>query len=249
MFFNFGIIDIIDIFCVALLLFYIYKLMKNSRSLNIFVGIIFFVVFWLLVSHVLEMRLLSTILDKFISVGLIALIIIFQKELRSFFYNIGSHQRNGFLKFFIKNNENDSANANANAIIMACDNMAKQKVGALIVIEKNHHLDDIVATGETINADISQRLIENIFFKNSPLHDGAMIISKHRIMAAGCILPLAHDVEIPAQFGLRHRAAMGMSQNSDAVIIVVSEETGRITLAVNGEFIHNLNAEQLENYL
>lgn len=196
------------------------------------------------------MRLLSTILDKFISVGIIALIIIFQNELRSFFYNIGSRQRHGFLKFFFKNNSNISDNnAEIAAIVMACDNMSKQKVGALIVIEKNHYLDEIISTGEVINADISQRLIENIFFKNSPLHDGAMIISKRRIKAAGCILPLAHDTDMPSQFGLRHRAAMGMSQISDAVVIVVSEETGNITLAVNGEFVHNVSAEQLGTYM
>ncbi len=134
-------------------------------------------------------------------------------------------------------------------IVMACTNMARQKTGALIVLERNITLDDIVATGDTIDANINQRLIENIFFKNSPLHDGAMIISKHRIKAAGCILPVAHDMSIPKEFGLRHRAAMGMSQESDAIVIVTSEETGRITVAMNGQFRIRVSAEELESIL
>src|SRR5574344_1323408 len=134
-------------------------------------------------------------------------------------------------------------------IVLACMNMSKQKVGALIVMERNFPLTDIVRTGEEIDAKINQRLIENIFFKNSPLHDGAMIISKKRIKAAGCILPVSHDLDIPRELGLRHRAAMGMSQESDAICIVVSEETGRISTAINGNFRLRLSAESLESIL
>ena len=134
-------------------------------------------------------------------------------------------------------------------IVMSCMNMSKGKVGALIVIERTMPLDDIVRTGDMIDATINQRLIENVFFKNSPLHDGAMIISKRRIKAAGCILPVSHDLDIPKELGLRHRAAMGMSQESDAVAVVVSEETGGISVAVRGEFRLRLSAEELEGIL
>ena len=134
-------------------------------------------------------------------------------------------------------------------IVMSCMNLSKGKVGALIVIERTVPLDDIVRTGDTIDAAINQRLIENIFFKNSPLHDGAMIISRRRIKAAGCILPVSHDLDIPKELGLRHRAAMGMSQESDALAVVVSEETGSISVAVRGEFRLRLSAEELEAIL
>ena len=134
-------------------------------------------------------------------------------------------------------------------IVLACMSMSKGKVGALIVIEKSMPLNDIIRTGEIINANVNQRLIENIFFKNSPLHDGAMVISKKRIKAAGCILPVSHDLNIPKELGLRHRAAMGISQKSDAHAIIVSEETGSISVAYRGQFYLRLNAEELESLL
>lgn len=134
-------------------------------------------------------------------------------------------------------------------VVMACLSMGKQKVGALIVIEHTTPLDEVVRTGEIIDAAISQRLIENIFFKNSPLHDGAMVISKKRIKAAGCILPVSHDLNILKELGLRHRAAMGISQKSDAHAIIVSEETGAISVAYRGQFYLRLNAEELESLL
>ena len=134
-------------------------------------------------------------------------------------------------------------------IVMACMSMSKQKVGALIVIERNLPLNDIIRSGELIDANINQRLIENIFFKNSPLHDGAMIISKKRIKAAGCILPVSHSMDIPKELGLRHRAALGVSQQTDALAVIVSEETGGISIAFKGEFHLRLSAEALESFL
>jgi uncharacterized protein (TIGR00159 family) len=134
-------------------------------------------------------------------------------------------------------------------IVMGCMNMSRQKVGALIVIERATPLDDIVATGETIDANINQRLLENLFFKNSPLHDGAVIISKLRVKAAGCILPVSHNLDIPKELGLRHRAALGITQESDAIAVVVSEETGGISAAIRGELRLRLSAEQLEGFL
>lgn len=254
MFLEFGIKDIIDIVLVALMLYYIYRLMRESRSANAFKGIMVFVIVWLFVSQVLAMRLLGTILDKLVGVGLLALIVIFQEEIRKFLVNLGGHQRMQALKrFFTSSKEKDKDSREVKQMIMplvmASINMSRQKVGALVVLERGATLDDVVATGDKIDANINQRLIENIFFKNSPLHDGAMIISDKRIKAAGCILPVSHDLSIPKELGLRHRAAMGISEETDAVAIVVSEETGSISVAIKGRFRLHLSAEELESIL
>ena len=249
--FEFGIKDFVDIFCVALMLYYIYRLMKESRSLNVFIGIMVFIVVWLFVSQILEMRLLGSIMDKLVSVGVIAIIILFQEEIRKFLYNLGAHRRvNGIIRLFVSGDNKDKVDMESiMPVVMACMNMGKARIGALIVIERISSLDDIVETGDIIDANINQRLIENIFFKNSPLHDGAMVISKKRIRAAGCILPVSHSIDIPKELGLRHRAAMGISQDSDAIAIVVSEETGRFSVAIMGQFHLRLSAEQLESIL
>lgn len=249
--FDFGIKDFIDIFCVALMLYYIYRLMKESRSLNVFIGVLVFIVTWLFVSQVLEMHLLGSIMDKLVSVGVIAIIILFQEEIRKFLYNLGTHRKvNSILRLFSSGDKKARVDMEAiMPVVMACMSMSKGKVGALIVVERLTPLDEIVETGDIIDANINQRLIENIFFKNSPLHDGAMIISNKRIRAAGCILPVSHSFDIPKELGLRHRAAMGISQDSDAIAIVVSEETGRISVAIKGQFHLRLSAEQLESIL
>jgi len=254
MFFEFGLKDVIDILLVALLLYYLYRLMRESRSLNVFIGIMVFVVVWIFVSQVLEMRLLGTIFDKLVSVGVIALIVIFQEDIRKVLYNLGAHQRVRRLAAFFTSQKSHerkkkSIKRDIMPVVMACMNMGRSKVGALIVFERSMPLDDIVSTGDFIDASINQRLIENVFFKNSPLHDGAMIITQHRIKAAGCILPVSHDLDIPKELGLRHRAAMGVSQESDALAIVVSEETGTISVAINGQFRLRLSAEELESIL
>ena len=253
MFFEFGIKDIIDIVLVALMLFYIYRLMKESRSLNVFMGILMFIVFWLVVSQVLEMKLLGSILDKLVSVGVIGLIILFQEDIRKFLYNLGAHQRMQALRRLFSNNDKglseEQVKQTIMPIVMSCMSMSKKKVGALIVIQRATPLDDIVATGERIDAAISQQLIENIFFKNSPLHDGAMVIARQRIRAAGCILPVSHNLDIPKELGLRHRAALGITHESDCIAIVVSEETGGISVAINNRFQLRLSAEKLESIL
>ena len=253
MFFEFGIKDIVDILLVALVLYYSYRLMRESRSLNVFIGIMVFVVVWLFVSQVLQMRLLGSILDKLVSVGVIALIVLFQDDIRKFLYNLGAHQQmKRFTSLFSsrgKDKDNKEVKEMIMPIVMASMNMSKGKVDALIVIERSVLLDEIVQTGDLIDATINQRLIENIFFKNSPLHDGAMVVSKKRIKAAGCILPVSHDLDIPKELGLRHRAAMGISQETDTVAVVVSEETGGISVAVRGNFRLRLSAEELESIL
>lgn len=249
MFLEFGIKDFIDILLVAYLLYHIYKLMKESGSINIFIGVLVFLSIWVLVSQVLEMRLLGSIFNMLQSVGVLALIILFQEEIRRFLLTLGTqHRARGLLKLFGGEKEKIKK-TDILPIVMACQNMSRQKMGALIVIEQDLSLKDVIHTGDTIHANINQRLIENIFFKNSPLHDGAMIISNNHIEAAGCILPVSHDLNIPRHLGLRHRAALGISQSSDAVVIIVSEENGAISTARGGKFRLRLSAEELEREL
>lgn len=249
MFFDISIMDIIDVVLVALVLYYMYRLMKDSGSLNVFVGILVFIFSWLFVSKMLQMRLLGSILDQLMSVGTLALVVIFQEEIRNFFRTLGSHRHFGFLSKFFSRDKKDSNATEVMPIVLACNSMAQQKVGALIVVQRNMLLDDIVKTGETINANISQRLVEAVFFKNAPLHDGAMIIQNGRITAAQCILPVSHNMNISKKLGLRHRSAIGITEIYDAIAIVVSEETGTISAAIGGKLIQNLDARKLEEIL
>ena len=249
-FLKFGVKDLVDILLVAYLLYQTYRLMKDSGSINIFIGILVFIGCWIIVSQVLEMRLLGSIFDKLVSVGVLALIVLFQDDVRKFLVTVGSHKRGeNLLRFLRKNNQEKVEQSDIMPIVMACMSMSKSKTGALIVVEKNIPLNEIIRSGDTINADVNQRLIENIFFKNSPLHDGAMIIRHKQIVAAGCILPVSHDLNIPKELGLRHRAAMGVSQETDALAIIVSEETGGISVAHKGHFQLRLTAEELERIL
>lgn len=249
MFFDFSIKDVIDILLFALLLYYLYRLMKDSGSLNIFVGIMIFLFVWVLVSKILGMRLLGSVFDQMMNVGAIALVVIFHEEIRNFFKSLGSRRYFKYLSTLFTRKGEDGNIENVMPVVMACISMAQQKVGALIVIEQKVALDDVIRTGEPINSDISQRLIEAIFFKNAPLHDGAMVIRGGRIVAAQCILPVSHDLNIPRKLGLRHRSAMGVSEMSDAIAIIVSEETGSISVAQNGKFSLNLDAHKLEQLL
>ena len=247
---GFGIKDLIDVLLVALMLFYLYKFMKESGSLNLFIGILIIIAIWVLVSQIFQMRLLGGILDTLVSVGALALIVLFQDEIRHFLRNVGSQRRvRRILDLLAKKDNAPTDHSELMPLVMACMNMAKRKEGALIVIEQGDKLGEVIKTGESINADINQLLIENIFFKNSPLHDGAMVIRQKNIVAAGCLLPVSHSMDIPKSLGLRHRAALGISQETDALAIVVSEETGNITVAHRGELHRRLSAEQLEKLL
>ena len=248
---DFGIKDAIDILCVAFLLYYFFKIMKDSGSMNTFFGIVVFFLLWIVVSPVLEMKLMGTIFDKLVSVGVLALIILFQEDIRRFFLTLGSSNRfTTIRKLFTKKKNKEEENPAVMQIVRACAYMSKNNIGALIIIERNMALTDIANTGEIIDANINAQLIKNIFFKNSPLHDGAMIISNNRISAAACILPVSHNNDISKDYGLRHRAALGITQQSDAVSVVVSEETGQITMARRGKVIkQNASQEELESYL
>lgn len=254
MFYTFNIKDAIDILLTAVILFYFYRVMRETRSVRVFSGVLIFITFWIVISKILEMKLLGSILDQLINVGAIALIVLFQSEIRKFFYELGTHNRMGRLIRYLhsdrkKQGEYRHRREDIYPIVMACLNMSKQKVGALIVLQNSLPLGDFIDTGEAIDAHVSQRLIENIFFKNSPLHDGAMIVKEGRIMAAACIMPTSHDVDIPKEFGLRHRAAKGTSNETDALSIVVSEETGGITAAYRSKFKTHVTSEELEEML
>jgi uncharacterized protein (TIGR00159 family) len=248
----FGIKDIIDVLLVAFFLYETYLLMRKTGTTAIFLGVLAFVAIWILVSHVFEMQLMGAILDKFISVGFILLVIVFQKEIRTFLQALGSNKGFGFVKKLFKPKNSVAVDENITyimPIVLASMDMAKRKEGALIAIQQSVSLDTFVKTGETLNANINARLIENLFFKNSPLHDGAMIIADKRIKAAGCILPVSQKQDIPKELGLRHRSALGLSQETDAKIIIVSEETGKISLAEAGQLYLNISAEELQNRL
>lgn len=251
---EFGIKDIFDIVIVALLLFYIYRLMKESGTLNIFYGVMAFIVVWAIASEILDMRLTGTILDKFMSIGLLILVILFQDQIKRFLVQLGSHRDWRFLRKLF-HHEGDSSGADAEvhrrvmSIVYACMSMAKSKTGALIVVQNTMPLEAYAKTGDIIDARINTRLIENIFFKNSPLHDGAMIIAHSRIEAAGCILPVSHDSDVPRSLGLRHRSALGIAQATDAMAVVVSEETGYISVAFRGSLDTRLSSTELEKRL
>lgn len=241
-----GIKDIIDILLVAILLFAIYRVLRRSGASNLFWGIMAFIFTWLLVSYVFELELTGALFDRFISVGAIALIVIFQEEIRTFFYKVGSQFNvERFKDRWSKVKHKQNSRTQVDAILNACEHMAASKTGALIVIKAQQELKVYEDTGEIVDAAVSTRLIENIFFKNTPLHDGALIINGNRISAAACILPVSKRVDLPKSYGLRHRAALGLCEKTDALTIVISEETGKISVA-KAEKIQKVTLKELE---
>lgn len=235
-------LDALDIFIVAILLFQLYQLIKGTAAIRIFVGILTIIIFWRL-TKVFQMELVSTILGQFIGIGAIAVIIIFQPELRKFLVRIGSNSNKIFTdnlssKGMFKWRFNEETETfKVEELSKACRRLAINKTGALIVIQKRTDLGSYIESGRKLDASLSTDLLESIFFKNSPLHDGAVIIDGNKILAASCILPVSDNNNIPLHYGLRHRAALGLSEISDCISIVVSEETGSISLLNNGKFI------------
>lgn len=244
-----GLKDIVDILLVAGLMFYIYKLMKDTGTLNIFIGFLSFIIVWFLLAKVFDMQLIGAIMDKFTDAALFVIVVLFQDQIKRFFNEVGSHQRWRFLNKFLHKAENKDKQKWVMPVVYACMSMSKSKTGALIVIQQHMSLDDYASTGDVIDATINNRLLENIFFKNSPLHDGAVIIAGEKIEAAGCILPVSHDTGLPRYLGLRHRSALGISQATDAIAVVVSEETGNISYAYRGEMHLKLSSTELEHSL
>lgn len=248
---KFQIKDIIDILLVASLLYLVYKRIKGTIAFNIFLGLCLFIAFWWLV-QALDMELLSWMLNGVASVGVLAVIVLFQPEIRKFLVLLGSkYQFNSKFSFdkFVSKEGDDILSFYLNPIIQASCNMAKKNIGAIIIITKQANLVDITQTGELLNAVISTPLLESIFSKDSPLHDGAVVIADNKIKAASCLLPISYNTDLPKEMGLRHRAGLGISQHSDARVIIVSEERGEVSFAVNGKLHRDLDSNSLKTLL
>jgi uncharacterized protein (TIGR00159 family) len=251
-FLDFKITDAIDIVLVALLLFYIYKLVKGTVAINIFIGIVMVWGLWKL-TELLEIKMISSIIGGFMNIGLIALIIVFQQEIRKFLLMLGSTnlaKKSSFVKHFkFLNQDLQVLDTDVAAVVAALYKMEQTKTGALLIIEKNNSLDFVRQSGDRMNIELSQPIIESIFYKNSPLHDGAAIIENNFIVATRVILPVSEERSIPLRFGLRHRAAVGITEKTDALALVVSEETGTISYIKNGEFVLFKDSEELVKML
>ncbi|WP_129718182.1 diadenylate cyclase CdaA [Pedobacter sp. SYP-B3415] len=252
-FLKISVTDVVDVVLVAILIYYVYSLIRNTLAVNLLLGMLIVLILWFVVDS-LKMELLSAIINKFMSVGIIALLIIFQPEIRRFLLLLGKNaflQKNkawwGYL-FGRKDIERNNL-ARIKPIIDACKSMKKTRTGALIVIVKFYDEQFFANSCEEVNAKISKRLLEAIFQKNSPLHDGAVVISENKIKSASCILPLTDNDQLPPQFGLRHRAGIGVSETTDAVAVIVSEETGEISYAKQGRVRMNVSFGELEKLL
>ncbi|HEY0030501.1 MAG TPA: diadenylate cyclase CdaA [Bacteroidia bacterium] len=246
-------IDIVDILLVAVLIYQLYYLVKGTVAINIFIGILLIYLLWLIVRSV-NMQLFGSILSKFIDVGFIALLIVFQPELRRFLLYLGTSDlftkgKIGKGIFDFKWQVNKSQSLDINSIIKACKNMSESKTGAIIILTKDNDLKFYANTGDLIDAKVSVRMIESIFYKNSPLHDGAIIISDNVIIAARCVLPVTEHTDFPAHLGMRHRAAVGITENTDAIAIVVSEQTGELSYSIEGKLKHAIPLERLKELL
>ncbi len=253
LFIDIGWADIVDILLVAYLLYAIYKLVKGSVAMNILAGLLLLYFMWKIVD-LAHMRMLSEILNQFISVGVLALIIVFQPEIRKFLIILGQqastgirkNSKTGFLKKLLGDNTTE---IDIDEIVEACKNMAAEKTGAIIVLTRSNQLEEEINSGQEIEGIISAPLIESIFYKNNPLHDGALIITNNRIKAARCVLPITERTSFPADYGLRHRAGAGVTEQTDAFVIIVSEQTGKIAIASDGEVRFNLSVIELKRTL
>ncbi|MBP8676906.1 diadenylate cyclase CdaA [Bacteroidales bacterium MB20-C3-3] len=244
-FIKIGFIDILDIFLVGLLIYQAYKLIKGTAAMNIFTGVLVFYFIWIIVKA-LHMDLLGEIMGQIIGVGGIALVILFQQEIRRFLLRIGtryidSRKQMRLVRAFMGKQKRAISLETLEEITLACKRMAETKTGALIVLAHSSALEVVAETGDRIDSLVNRRLIETIFFKNTPLHDGAMLIFGEKIIAARCTLPISESPSIPAHYGMRHRAAIGITEQSDASVIVVSEQRGEISFVTNGE-IKSMNS-------
>jgi diadenylate cyclase len=241
--------DIVDILLVAILFYQLYKIVKGTVAINIFIGLIAIYFLWKFLGF-LEMKLLSKIIGQFIEAGAIVIVIVFQQEIRKFLVYLGTKSFSGRTNFFNKLMKGaGSETKEIHPVIQAAYHLAQTKTGALIVLANQSDLSFYESTGDKIDAALSARLIENIFFKNSPLHDGAVIIEGNKIKAARCVLPVTEQEDLPANYGMRHRAAIGVTESSDCVAISVSEETGKVSLAKGGAIFPNLTREEMEKLM
>ncbi|MBQ9549140.1 MAG: diadenylate cyclase CdaA [Bacteroidales bacterium] len=245
-------VDIVDIAVVALIIYVVFHWLRGSSAMNIFIAILFLFVIRIIAVG-LNMKLLSALMGTVVDVGAIALVVIFQPEIRQFLGRVG---RSGIarggrsLTDRILHREGDALPpAAVKEVVAACAAMAEQKTGALIVIRHRNNLEDIIATGDRLDADIRERLLENIFFKDSPLHDGAVVLGGGRIVAARCTLPMTERTDLPARYGMRHKSAVGLTERSDADVIVVSEQRGTISFVHEGVIREGVNRYELRQLL
>lgn len=245
-------VDLIDIGLVSFLLYQVYKLMKGSVAVKIFLGVLSLYLIYLIV-RAAQMELLGLILGQFMGVGVLAAIILFQPEIRKFLLLIGkttNFEKDSMLKnLIVWKKKADAQSFNIIPVIEACKSLGGTNTGALIVFSRDSELKFYAESGDIIDAQLSKRLLLAIFNKNSPLHDGAVIIHKGKIKAARCVLPVSESINLQANFGLRHRAALGMSEVTDTMVLIVSEETGQISLTRNGRLYHNLSPQELRQYI
>ena len=244
-FIHIGIIDIIDIFLVAMMLYYLYRVTRGTNAFSIILGVVMLYLMYVVV-RALNMELLSGILGQFIGVGIIAVVVIFQPEIRRFLQMLGLQQNQRISRFF--GGENNEDDLDVDSLVKACIDMGETKTGALIVLQQTSDLSLMAEGGIAVDAKVSPSLLENLFFKNSPLHDGAIIINRNRVVAARCILPSTQS-QVPKSYGTRHRAALGMSEVSDAIILVVSEETGGLSIAQGGVIQRDIEPEKFKSVL
>lgn len=248
-FINFRIIDAIDILIVALVLYQLYRLTKGTAAVKLFWMIVVFYVIWKVVEF-FHFTMLSELLGELINVGILAIIILFAPEIRKFLLYIGDGRLLHFFSDKFGKQEKSSAFLDeVEAVREACHHMSDNMTGALIIFARKTPLDEFISTGKVIDAVPTPELLENIFFKNSPLHDGAVIIKDHRIVAARCILPVSKSSDLPQSAGLRHRSALGSTEMTDALAVVVSEQTGAISLCKNGQLIRDISSSTLRQLL
>ncbi len=250
-FLNFSFLDILDIILVAALLYYTYKLLKGTVAINIVIGIAVVFLIWK-ATQTLHMEMLSGILGYLLSGGVIALIIVFQQEIRKFLLMIGTNNftnKRGFLNQIKFLQSEINTDTDIGTIVKSCSKLSKSKTGALIVIERTNKLDFLVNTGDKMNARVNDAIIQSIFYKNSPLHDGATIVRDNYIIATRVVLPVSDNTKILSRFGLRHRAAIGITEKTDAVCVIVSEETGEVSYIKDGAFVLYKTKEELSDKL
>ena len=239
--------DVLDIVIIAFLVYNLLRMVKSTRAENILKGVVaFLLVLWMV--DILQLNTIAYIMKNLVQVGILAIIILFQPEIRQILEKVGSRNIK-LLRVFNDPKQQSELETAIDQTVIACSEMSQSKTGVLIVFERDIHLDDMVRSGTTLDAAVSSELLKNIFFVKAPMHDGAVIIRHGRILGAGCMLPLSKNVNLSRDLGMRHRAGIGMSENSDAVVVIVSEETGSISVAIGGMLKRHLKPETLSKLL
>ena len=237
--------DLLDMAIVGFVFYKILTLIQSTRAASLLKGVLVFLAA-LMLSYILQMRSITFIMRSLVSWGVLALVILFQPEIRRILEEVGSRR---FIAFFSRTEAGTAVEQAIDQTVLACTEMSQSRTGALIVFERENLLDDMVRSGTVLDAAVSSELLKNIFFVKAPMHDGAVIVRNGRVLGAGCMLPLSKNVNLSRDLGMRHRAGIGMSENADAVVVIVSEETGSISVAIGGMLKRHLKPETLANIL